>query len=131
MSHSILFTNNSKMSILLETWMELLHNNEVHKLYEIVIHPQENVEIYSSTGEWYIHHRFEKTKNTKNARLNQEWFDFYKSKTTKLDDNKILIPYRLGKFRDKPCIQGDFCWIESEYFQAKYVDGVIIFEECV
>ena len=93
-----------------------------------VLHPQDSTRSYSSTGEWYIHNIFEHETEIK---LKNEWEDFYKSKMMTDNDYKIINTYRLGKVRDKPCISGNYCWMETKYFQANYIDGIIIFEECV
>ena len=61
-------------------------------------------------------------------KFKQEWMDFYKSKTNNVDD-KIIYPNRLGKFHDKPSVGGQYYWMDNNYFQANYVDDVIIFEE--
>jgi len=117
----IKFVNNSNLSIILETWMD--GGFGLSGMKSCIIHPQETTTSFSSTGDYYIHHRFEHETYIK---LKQEWIDFYKSKINDID-YKILNPNRLGKLRNKP-IHGKFCWIESKYFQLNYVDGVIIFE---
>ena len=126
MTQSILFTNNSKLSILVESWKKKCSGLSI--MFDELVNPGETITLYSSTGEWYIHHRFvyDNELNYDEVKLRNEWIEFYKSKTG-IKTN----PFKLGKFRNMSCAQGDFCWMESEYFDAKYVNGVIIFEEIV
>lgn len=125
MSHSSKIKNNSKLSIVIETWHD--HSYGLSRMHTFIMHPQESTNSFSSTGEWYITNNF---RDKSEIKFKQEWMDFYNSKMNDNDD-KIIYPNRLGKFRDKPSVGGDYSWMDTNYFQANYVDCVIIFEEYV
>ena len=108
-AHFIKIKNNSKLSIVIETWHD--HSYGLSRIYAFILHPQESTNSFSSTGEWYITHNFGYKNEIK---FKQEWMDFYKSKTNNVDD-KIIYPNRLGKFRDKPSVGGQYYWMDNNY----------------
>ena len=110
----ITFHNNTYLPVIVETW---LYNNP--QLTNVVIGPFENTQLYSITGEWYINYSFNEEPHI------QLWKQFYTDKFA----NNVDYSYYLGKFRNTPCIQGVYSWIEDERFECLYCNGIIEFKE--
>jgi len=109
----IKFHNNTYLPVIVETW---LYNPQ---LTNVVIGPFEHTQLYSCTGEWYINYRFNEEPHI------QLWKQFYTDKSK----NNVDYSYYLGKFRNTPCIQGGYSWIEDEHFECLYFNGIIEFKE--
>lgn len=109
----VIFYNNTYLPIMIETWV---YNNP--NLTHIVIEPFEKLQLHSCTGEWYINCRF--TEDSRKLL----WKQFYTNNHSILQSS-----YYLGKFRNTPCIRGDYSWLENDWFECIYCNGMIEFKE--
>ena len=111
----IIFHNKTHLPIIVETWV---YNNP--NLINVVIEPFEKKQLYISTGEWYINCRFYE----EHRKL--LWKQFYTNKLSNL-----VFLYYLGKFRNTPCFRGDYSWLEYDWFECLYCNGIMEFTETV
>jgi len=90
-----MFINNSGLPINIETWQQ-------DSLNIVLVKPGEQIILPSITGEWYL-----QTYLTKE--FAEEWKKCGMQPGT-----------RIGKFRNKPCVLGNYSWIADEAFQLIY-----------
>jgi hypothetical protein len=94
MSHETTFINKSGLPINLETWQHTKNGGET--LNYALVQSGEKTILASANGEWYLQ-----------TYLNKEMADQWKKEG-------IQPGYRIGKFGNKPCMKGDYAWIEYE-----------------
>ena len=94
------FINDSELPVNLETFQRETLGLETLKT--VLVKSGEHVVLPSTTGEWYIQ-----------TYLDKEFADEWKKEGYK-------IGYRIGKFRNKPCIVGDYTWCFNDQFDIIY-----------
>ena len=94
MSHETTFINDSELPINIETWQPLTIRSE--SLNYFLVQPGKKIILPSTTGEWYLQ-----------TYLNKEFADQWR-------EAGIQPGYRIGKFRNKPCIKGCYTWMEYD-----------------
>ena len=115
----ILFHNNTHLPVIVETWVN--NNSKMsHYLTNLVVEPFEYADLTSITGEWYINCRFSDEPRR------SLWTQFYTDKNL-----NYIGSYYLGKFRNTPCMRGEYSWLEDEYFECVHFDGIMEFRETV
>jgi len=88
------FVNKSGLPINVETWQQTTIGSET--LISMLVQPEENITLPSRNGEWYLQ-----------TLLNKEDAD-------KWIEAGIKPGYLIGKFRNQPCIKGEYSWMEYE-----------------
>jgi len=115
----VLFHNNTHLPIIVETWVN--DNSKIsHTLTNLVVEPFEYADLTSITGEWYINCRFSEERRM------TLWRQFYTDKNT-----NNMGSYYLGKFRNAPCMRGEYSWLEDDYFECVYYNGIMELRETV
>jgi hypothetical protein len=94
------FINKSGLPVNLETWQSVLLGLE--SLTSVVVKSGEQIVLPSTTGEWYIQ-----------TYLDKEFADEWKAAG-------YSIGSCIGKFRNKPCLFGEYSWIYNEHFDLIY-----------
>ena len=82
----------------------------LNKLDSIVVMPNEKCTIRSITGEWFLTTHFNESK------YRVMWAE-----------KKMETMYTIGKFRNEPCIRGDYSWMDTDIFTVTYTDNVFKF----
>ena len=98
--YSPMFINNSGLPINLETWQTILPG--LDSLNSVLVKSGEQIVLPSTTGEWYLQ-----------TYLDKEFADEWKANGYRTGD-------RVGKFRSKPCISGNYSWIDEDQFDIIY-----------
>jgi hypothetical protein len=115
----ILFQNNTYLPVIIETWVN--DNSKLsHTLTNIVVEPFDYADLTSITGEWYINCNFSDDKQR------SLWTQFYTDK-----NSNYIGSYYLGKFRNTPCMYGEYSWLEDDYFECLYFEGIMELRETV
>jgi hypothetical protein len=100
-NHSTTFINGTALPIIIETLRELCYGLFISK--STLVKPHETITVESSTGEW---------------NLTTYIYD------TEIANQLLTAGYTLGKtigkFRNKPCIQGNYSWMYHDDFQIVY-----------
>lgn len=109
---SLFFQNNTELPIVLETWMRA--NDEMSKVVETCVLPEEKVELTSLTGEWNIHRMVQEKEHI------NLWNDYLKKK---------YISIYLGKFRSQEAYNGECTWIDTSEFKLEKEDNLFIWEK--
>jgi len=91
------FINNSGLPINLETFQNSKNVIGVDEMVEILVKPGEKVIMPSTNGEWYLNNYFNITEGF------EEW-----------RKAGIRAGESVGKFRDKPCVRGNYSWMEHD-----------------
>jgi hypothetical protein len=99
--HSVTFINGSSLPIILETFQQIYFG--VSQMKSITVKSGETAMLNSDTGEWILHTYIYDTK------IANEWL------TAGYEVGKTI-----GKFRNTPCIRGDYSWMEDDDFQIVY-----------
>lgn len=107
---SIYFQNNTELPIVVETWIKV--TNDLSRLIDICILPNETTEIKSLTGEWKIHRMFSETENS------ELWNEF-----TKINKN---IPLYLGKFRNQKAVNDEHIWMDTDLFCLTEKENIFV-----
>jgi hypothetical protein len=94
MYHETTFINNSGLPINLETWQHVTMATQTINF--VLVQPGEKTILPSANGEWYLQ-----------TYLNEEMADQWR-------EAGIQPGYRIGKFCNKPCMKGDYAWMEYE-----------------
>jgi len=99
----IYFHNNTELPLIIEAWVWI---NGTSILKTVHIEPYEKAILYSTIGEWYM--------NT--MLLNSHDKELWIKKGLEKCVN-------IGKFRSKPCIMGNYCWLDWEdKFECFYTE---------
>ena len=96
--HSILFTNSFTIPVQLETWQSSCYG--LSSLVSKLVDCGETIEMKSDTGEWFVNN-FIMDKDIMN-----QW------KNTKYE-----FGINFCKFRDEPCIKGNYSWKYEDDFE--------------
>jgi hypothetical protein len=104
--HSITFYNNTNIPVSLETWQRKCWGLSVYN--DICVKKGETINMDSNIGEWFI------TTYVYGDELQQQ---------IKLAGYEVGL--EIGTFRDKPCIKGDYVWLDDDRlkFKIEYNDG--------
>lgn len=94
MYHETTFINDSGLPINLETWQHITMSSQTINF--VLVQPGEKIVLPSSNGEWYLQ-----------TYLNKEFADQWR-------EAGIQPGYRIGKFSNKPCMKGDYAWMEYD-----------------
>lgn len=97
---SLMFINNSGLPVNLETWQTILPG--LDSLSSILVKSGEQVVLPSTTGEWFLQ-----------TYLDKEFADEWKAAG-------YSVGSRIGKFRNKPCMSGEYVWIDDTHFDIIY-----------
>jgi hypothetical protein len=95
------FINNSGLPVNLETWQP----NEIpglQSLNVVLVRPGEQIVFTSTTGEWYL-------QTFLNKEFAYEW-----------EAACIITGNQIGKFRNEPCVSGDYVWMDDKKFDILY-----------
>lgn len=106
--YRVKFTNATKFPIVVESWVHKLDGLSTMK--ETIVEPFETIDVYSVTGEWYLH----------NMLTNQSDFAIWKN-------NGFKFAGRVGKFRLDTDIGGNFAWFNEEGFSIKKQNDEFVF----
>jgi len=93
------FINNSGLPIHLETWQYV---DGIHSLEYVLVKSGEMYVMPSTNREWYLQ-----------TYLNKENSDIW-------TNAGIATGNQIGKFRDTPCVSGNYSWMENENFDIVY-----------
>ena len=104
--HNITFYNNTNIPVSLETWQQKCYGLNVYN--DICINIGEKINMPSSTGEWYI------TTDIHNKEIEE-----------KIKSLGYKLGIEIEKFRNKPCIRGDYYWLYKNDFKFEHTDGLI------
>jgi hypothetical protein len=107
---SIIFINDAKFPVNVSTWHSI--TSGFSKLNIIIVHPNDSVMILSETGEWYV-----------------DTLLYDKTHCQQVLDAGFSVGEEIGKFRNCPCIEGNYSWLNDERFQLLFNDGTITFCE--
>ncbi len=107
MNISTSFTNNSLLPVSLETWQ--CSGTYVSKLNAIYVESGETSSMPSETGEWYV------TNYIYDSKMRNKW-----------NTAGYNTGFEIGKFRNTPCVKGDFVWTYSKDFQLEYMNGNVV-----
>ena len=94
------FINNSGLPVNVETWQTTASGLET--LISVLVKSGEQIVLPSTTGEWFIQTYLDKE-------FADEWVEAGYS-----------IGCRIGKFRNKPCIFGEYSWMDNHNFDIIY-----------
>jgi hypothetical protein len=100
-NYSVTFVNNSDLPVCLETWQQMLFG--ISEMVSLVVKENEHIVMSSETGEWFV---------------NNYLFD--KDICTKWTHSGYKLGETIGKFRNKPCIKGNYAWLYHDDFQIVY-----------
>jgi hypothetical protein len=110
--HIAVFFNNTPFPVMVEGTIEIMPG--LNKLDSILVEPGETCNIKSITGEWFVNTYFKEIK--------------YRVPWAR---NKLNNMYEIGKFRNEPCIYGDYSWMETDKFTiTREEDNVFRFDAC-
>lgn len=106
--HSILFYNNTNIPVSLETWQRKCRGLSVYN--DICVKNGEKRMMNSNTGEWFI-----------------TTYVFGNELQDQVKQAGYEIGLEIGKFRDKPCIRGDYSWLDDDRlkFKIEYKDSIV------
>ena len=112
-THFVTFINNSPLSINIETWQPMFFGF-LSEMKSQTVKPGEKIIMASETGEW-LTNSFLYDKNTCD-----EWIaaGFQSS-----------LGQVIGKFSDKPCINGEHTWMCNNNFKIEYKNGIATFSK--
>ncbi len=82
----------------------------LNKLDSKVVLPNEESIILSLTGEWFLGTHFNDSK------YRVMWAE-----------KKMETMYSLGKFRNTPCIRGDYSWMNTDNFTVTFDNNIFRF----
>jgi len=101
------FINNTDLPIMIEYLKRFREDSGCYTTYEKLALKGIEIELNCELGEWFIHNMYNKS----------EFPEHIKSWNTYATENNIQYVYGyLGKFRNKPCISGDYSWMETYNF---------------
>jgi hypothetical protein len=105
--HSITFFNNTNIPVSLETWQRKCRGLSVYN--DICVKNGGSITMESVTGEWFI------TTYVYGKEIQEQF---------KTAGHQLGM--EIGKFRDNPCIRGDYSWLDDDRlpFKIEYKDGV-------
>lgn len=106
---SVIFENQTDLPIILETWKPI--SSGLSSTFDTIIESKEIKTIISSTGEWKLHIMFSDKESI------SKWDLYYKTKN--LNSSKYIDPY-LGKFRNNPCLMGNYAWLDTNNFEITF-----------
>ena len=104
--HKAQFINETDLPI--EVWGLVQVMPGLNKLDPIIVMPKEECTIISITGEWFL------CSHTNDLKYKEMW-------------DKIESNYNLGKFRNSPCIRGDYSWMDTDNFTVTFSQNVFKF----
>jgi len=102
------FINNTDFPIMVDGLIHVMSG--LNKLGSILVMPHEECTITSITGEWFLNTFFQESE--------------YKKPWT---INKMSNYYSIGKFRNTPCVQGDYSWMDYDDFTVSFDGDVFKF----
>ena len=102
-THFATFINNFELPVNIETWQPICFGFSEMKI--ITVNPGEKIIMGSETGEWLIN-SFIYDKD-----ICHQW------KATGYESSLGQV---IGKFRDQPCIRGDYSWMCIDDFIIVY-----------
>lgn len=113
--HLTTFINNSPLPINIETWQSILFGY-MSEMISQTVKPGEKIMMVSDTGEWIINTNFY------NKPTCDEWIAIGHEKN---------LGKEIGKFRNKPCAQGNYNWMYNNDFQIIYnnTEGIATFSK--
>jgi hypothetical protein len=109
-TQTALFINKTDLPIMVEAFNQVGVDSGLNKLVSVLVMPNEECKIRSITGEWFL----------------TTYFNDSKYKKMWADKNMRDI-CDIGKFRNDPCIQGEYSWLETDLFKVSYLDNVKTF----
>ena len=86
----------------------------LNKLDSKVVLPNEESTILSLTGEWFLSTHFNESK------YRVMWAE-----------KKMDTISSLGKFRNSPCIRGEYSWMETDHFTVTFDNNIFRFSHVV
>lgn len=98
------FVNKTTLPVVVESWV---NDCGLTTMKGITVLPEQEVQVPSITGEWYLHNLLEL-----NAHFNQ-W--------KKLGYSSMG---RIGKFRTQKAADNNNSWMEHDDFDIKLIDGI-------
>ena len=101
-----LFINETKLPVEVSGLIQITPG--LNKLESKVVMPNEDCLIISITGEWFLN------THTGNSKYREMW-------------EKVESIYSLGKFRNRPCIQGDYSWMDTDNFTVEFSNNIFKF----
>ena len=109
-NHSVTFINESPLPISVETWQQT--PNGLSEMKCEIVKPRESIFMRSETGEWEI------TTYLYDETMCSQW--------TKAG---YKLCQTIGKFRNKPCIKGEYSWMYCNDFTVVYSNEVATFSK--
>jgi len=112
--HYATFINNFSLPIIIETWQVLCFG--LSEMKSITVNPREKIIMGSITGEWFINSLIT-DKDTR-----RKW---------KSSGYESRLGQEIGKFRNKPCMRGEYSWVYNNDFEIVYdtAEQVAIFSK--
>ena len=104
MTSFIYFLNNIDKPIIVESWKNNVFSG-------IIVDTKEKMLLESDVGEWHLNTMFSDPENV------NKWHEFHK--------NNLYYDYDIGKFRNKPCASGNYCWLYADKLKLVHNDGLI------
>lgn len=108
--HIATFINETDLPIMVGSFMSVQNVEGLNKFKEELVESGKKITITSSTGEWFISNHFNE--------------QIYKNMWVEKGLYKI---YCSGKFRDQPCIRGEYSWMDTDLFNVIYEKNVFKF----
>ena len=102
---SALFINETYLPIEVSGLIQVMSG--LNKLDSKIVMPNEESIIISITGEWFLNIPPEYSKM---------W-------------EKIETGYSIGKFRNSPCIRGDYSWMDTDNFIITFSNNIFKFNK--
>jgi len=103
-----LFINETDLPIEVSGLIQIMVG--LNKLDSIVVMPNEESTIRSITGEWFLSIPYNDSK------YHVLWAK-----------KKMNTMYNIGKFRNSPCIRGDYAWMDTDTFNVTFSENVFKF----
>ena len=100
-TYTVTFMNNSDLPVYLETWQNVVFG--VSEMNSFIVKEKEHITITSETGEWFV---------------NNYLYD--KNMCDKWTNSGYNLGETIGKFRNNPCIKGNYSWLYHDDFQIVY-----------
>ena len=112
-THFVTFINNSPLPINIETWQPHMFGF-LSEMKTQTVKPGEKISMGSETGEWETNtYLYDKT-------MCDEWIAAGYEKN---------LGQVIGKFRDEPCIKGEYTWLYNNDFEIVYNSGTVTFSK--
>jgi len=107
---TIVFKNACKtLPIIVSSWNTVMFGLDQYD--DVTVLPQTEVKVKSSVGEWILGSLF----------YNREHAALWK-------DAGLCFDSRIAKFRNEPCINGNYTWNFTDAFTLTYENGIVTWD---